>query len=104
MRHNPSLRIKLVNDARMLKSTRPESALTLAAEARRNADQGAPSDAMMNWRRAIQEAIHDGNTNDASGWLYSIRGVRMRYRYLDPNSTTSTTSHRGCPRPEAAAR
>jgi hypothetical protein len=84
-RHNPSLHIKLVNDARMLKLTRPEAALTLAAEARRNADQAAPSDAMMNWRRAIQEAIHDGNTNDASGWLYSVRGVRIRYRYFDPS-------------------
>jgi hypothetical protein len=83
-RHNTGLSTKLVDDARMLKLPRPEAALALAAEARRNADQGSPNDATMNWRRAIQEAIHEGNTDDAAAWLYCVRGVRIRYRPLDP--------------------
>lgn len=97
-RHNLGLRTKLVNDARMLKLTRPEAALTLASEARRNADEGSPDDAMMNWRRAIQEAIHEGNTEDAAGWLYSVRGVRIRYREFDPNLNNEHYLAQGLPR------
>lgn len=102
-RHTPSLRTKLVDDARMLKLSRREAALILAFQARRDADEGSPDDAMMNWRRAIQEAIHEGNTDDAAGWLYSVRGLRVRYREFDPNVNNEHYLAQGLPRTGAGS-
>lgn len=97
-RHDDTLRTKLVNDARMLKLARPDAALALASEARRDVNDGSPDDAMLNWRRAIQNAIHEGNTDDASGWLYSVRGVRVRYRHLDANVNNEHYLAQGLPK------
>ena len=102
-RHDNILRTKLVNDARMLKLTRPDAALALAAEARRDADDGSPDDAMLNWRRAIQDAIHEGNTDDASGWLYSVRSVRLRYRHFDENMNNEHYLAQGLPKTGAGS-
>lgn len=102
-RHDNTLRTKLVDDARMLKLTRPEAALALASEARRDADDGSPDDAMLNWRRAIQDAIHEGNTDDASGWLYSVRGVRLRYRHFDENLNNEHYLAQGLPKTGAGS-
>lgn len=102
-RHNDTLHTSLINDARMLKLTRPEASLALASEARRNVDDGSPDDAMLNWRGAIQDAIHEGNTDDASGWLYSVRGVRLRYRHLDLNVNNEHYLAQGLPKTGAGS-
>jgi hypothetical protein len=78
-RYSSDLRTKLLNEARMLTLSRPHSALILGKEARRGANRGVPADAIQNWRQAVQHAIQEGLTDDASGWLYSLRAVRVEY-------------------------
>lgn len=69
----------LLASARQLRLSRPQSALVLASQARRDAYDGAVDAALEHWRQAIATAIQGGNTEDASGWLYSIRGLHVRY-------------------------
>jgi hypothetical protein len=82
-RYDSSTRVVMLNEARMLTLTRASAALHLAAEARRNVQSGEPAEALMNWRQATQHAIHEGLTDDASGWLYSVRWTRARYGPLN---------------------
>lgn len=78
-RYDLGTRIAQLNEARMLTLSRATASLHLAAEARRNVHVGEPAEALMNWRQATQHAIHEGLTDDASGWLYSLRWTRVRY-------------------------
>jgi hypothetical protein len=65
--------------ARQLRLPRPHAALVLAAQARRDALDGSAEEALENWRSAVAHAIHEGRTDDASGWPYAIRAVNGRY-------------------------
>jgi hypothetical protein len=76
--HNEE-RLTLLTQARQLRLPRTYAALVLAAEARRNAIEGSADEAVEHWRQAIGHAIQDARTDDASGWLYSIRFLNVRY-------------------------
>lgn len=78
-RHDSTERMQLLAEARQLRLPRTQAALVLAAEARRSALTASPDDALENWRQAIANAIHEGRTDDAAGWLYAIRAVHIRY-------------------------
>lgn len=75
-------RTTLLTLARQLRLPRAHAAIVLAAQARRDALDGSPEDALEHWRQAVAHAIHEGRTNDAAGWLYAIRGVNIRFRPL----------------------
>lgn len=70
---------RLFTEARQLRLPRAHAALVLAAQARRDAMAGSADDALEHWRQAVAHAIHDGRTDDASGWLYAIRGVHIQF-------------------------
>lgn len=72
-------RTHLLTLARQLRLPRPHAALVLAAQARRDALDGSPDEALEHWRQAVGHAIHEGRTDDAGGWLYAIRAVNARY-------------------------
>jgi hypothetical protein len=72
-------RTNLLIQARQLRLPRTHAALVLAAQARRDALDGSADEALEHWRQAVGHAIHEGRTNDASGWLYAIRAVNARY-------------------------
>jgi hypothetical protein len=72
-------RASLVSRARQLRLPLHQAALVLAAEARREALDGAVDEAVGSWRLAINHALHEGRTDDAGGWLYAIRAARVLY-------------------------
>jgi hypothetical protein len=72
-------RTTLLSQARQLRLPRAHAALVLAAQARRDALEGAAVDALEHWRQAVGHAIHEGRTDDAAGWLYAIRAVNINY-------------------------
>lgn len=72
-------RTNLLREARQLRLSRSHAALVVAAQARRDALNEAPDEAVEHWRQAVAHAIHEGRTDDAAGWLYAIRGVNIRY-------------------------
>jgi hypothetical protein len=69
----------LLTLARQLRLPRTHAAIVLAAQARRDALEGSADEALEHWRQAVGHAIHDGRTDDAGGWLYAIRAVKVRY-------------------------
>lgn len=72
-------RTNLLTQARQLRLPRTHAALVLAAQARRDALAGSADEALEHWRQAVGNAIHEGRTDDAGGWLYAIRAVKVRY-------------------------
>ena len=72
-------RTTLLSQARQLRLPRAHAALVLAAQARRDALDGATADALEHWRQALGHAIHEGRTDDAAGWLYAIRALNINY-------------------------
>jgi hypothetical protein len=72
-------RTTLLSQARQLRLPRTHAALVLAAQARRDALDGAAIDALEHWRQAVGHAIHEGRTDDAAGWLYAIRAANINY-------------------------
>lgn len=77
--HDPIQRMQLLGEARQLRLPRTSAALVLAAEARRNAQEGLPDEAEEHWRLAVAYALQDGRTEDANRWLYALRDLKVRY-------------------------
>ncbi|WP_218146800.1 hypothetical protein [Rhodococcus maanshanensis] len=59
--------------------SKSHSALVFARYARRSALLGETEDALEYWRRAVEDGIHVGLTNDAASWLYAIRRLNVSY-------------------------
>lgn len=72
----------LLHEARTRVHGRDLTALILARHARHRALDGDFRDADANWAEAIEQACLAGRHEDAASWLYSRRGLAMRYRSL----------------------
>ncbi|MEU0558775.1 hypothetical protein [Dactylosporangium sp. NPDC006015] len=72
-------RTALLAQARQRRIPRHHAAMVLAAQGRRDVLDGSAEEAIEHWRQAVEQAIHDGRTDDAAGWLYAIRAVSTLY-------------------------